>query len=168
MVRHGIKGVISATNESFADQLILLYQDTAAKQGQELEPGENIALGYRFYLAETKEKAMREARPYFEEHTKFAAPLGMLRYNQDQMRDVGSARGQAVAVRPTIENGVESRVWLCGPPEEFVAYLKEVEQKYPGIRHVLMSSAMGMPKDVYMDQLSIFANEVMPHFKNKE
>ena len=164
MVRHGIKGMISASAEQFVDQWIHLYQDTAAKHGHDLELGENIALGFRFYIAETAEKAMREAKPFFEEHIKFSAPLGMLRYSEQQMQSIGSSEGQPVAALPTIEDGVATRVWLCGPPEDFVAYLKELEKKYPGFRHLMVAASMGMPKDVYKEQLTIFADEVMPAF----
>jgi hypothetical protein len=40
-----------------------------------------------------------------------------------------------------------------------------VEEKYSGLRHVIVSFAMGTPKAVYMDQLARFAEEVMPAFR---
>ena len=66
---------------------------------------------------------------------------------------------------PTIEDGVSTRVWLCGPPEDFIAYFNEIEQKYPGVNHIMMGASMGMSRDVFTEQLEIFAKEVMPHFK---
>ena len=40
-------------------------------------------------MDETHEKAKRALQPMFEEHVKFAAPLGMLRYNDQQMAATG-------------------------------------------------------------------------------
>ena len=166
MVKHGIKGVISGTAEKLRDQIIHLYRDTAASAGQELALGENISLGFRFYIAETKEKAMKEARPYFEESVKFAAPLGMLRYSDEQLEAIGRPTGQHLARPPVIDDGVETKVWLCGPPEDFIDYLKVMQEKYPGVEHVVVSNVMGMPREVYKEQLTLFANEVMPAFRN--
>lgn len=165
MVKNNIKAVISATAEDIADNLIHMYQDTATEQGKDLALGENISLGYRFYIAETREKAMKEAQPFFEEHAKFAAPLGMLRYSPEQMQQIGNISGQTVSTMPTIEDGVNTGVWLCGPPEDFIAYFKNIEQKYPGVNHIMMGASMGMTRDVFTEQLEIFAKEVMPHFK---
>ena len=164
MVRNGINGVISASAETFVDRWMHAYRNAAAGYGRDLKLGENIALGYRFYIAETTEKAMSEARKYFEEHAKFAAPLGMLRYSDQQMSAIGSAQGQSLDDRPGIEEGVRTKVWLCGPPEDFVDYLKQVQSRYPGLEHVILTAAMGMGRAVIKEQLHAFAQDVMPHF----
>ncbi len=164
MARNDIRGVISASAETFVDRWIHAYRDAAAGYGRDLALGENIALGYRFYIAENTDKAMREAEKYFEEHAKFAAPLGMLRYSERQMSSIGSAQGQSLDERPGIEEGVRTKVWLCGPPEDFVDYLKDVQARYPGLEHVIMAAAMGMGRGVFKEQLQAFAQDVMPHF----
>ena len=107
---------------------------------------------------------MSEARKYFEEHAKFAAPLGMLRYSDQQMSAIGSAEGQSLDDRPGLEEGVRTRVWLCGPPEDFVDYLKQVQSRYPGLEHVILTAAMGMGRSVIEEQFHAFAQDVMPHF----
>ncbi|MBI3325876.1 MAG: LLM class flavin-dependent oxidoreductase, partial [Nitrospinae bacterium] len=89
MAKHGIKGLILGTAEQFVDQWIHQYQEANARYGRHLELGECLALGYWLYLDRDRERAERSARPFFEEHVKFAAPLGMLRYNEDQMQAVG-------------------------------------------------------------------------------
>ena len=65
----------------------------------------------------------------------------------------------------TLENGVRNRAWLCGPPEDIVAYLKEIEQRYPGLDHVMIAWAIGTPKELMIEQLTRFAREVIPAFR---
>ena len=44
-------------------------------------------------------------------------------------------------------------------------HLKEVEAKYPGVERVNLGAVMGMPQEVFKDQLTKFAEGVMPAFK---
>ena len=166
MAKHGIKGIIAATAEQFVWEFSNDYRDKAAHYGRQLQLGEDMILGYRMHMDDTVESAMRAAQPYFEEHAKFAGPLGMLRYSEEQMNALSSRVAQAPS-RATIEDGVSNRVWLCGPPEEFISYLKEVEEKYPGLNHVMVSCPMGTPRHIMKEQMTRFAKEVMPVFKNR-
>ena len=50
------------------------------------------------------------------------------------------------------------------PPEEFVAYLKSVELRFPGLEYVHVSNSMGTPQSVMLEQLAWFAKEVKPAF----
>ena len=59
--------------------------------------------------------AIERARPYFEEHAKFMAPLGMLRYSEEHVSAVAARQAQS-PTGATLENGVRNRSWLCGPP----------------------------------------------------
>ena len=43
--------------------------------------------------------------------------------------------------------------------------LKAVEQRYPGLNRVSCGMALGTPLNVALEQLEIFAKEVMPAFK---
>jgi hypothetical protein len=60
---------------------------------------------------------------------------------------------------------VRNRSWLCGPPGDIVAYLKEVEARYPGLEHVMIAWALGTPRELMLEQLTRFAREVMPAFR---
>ena len=77
--------------------------------------GEDLILGFRICLDDTAARAIQRARPYFEEHAKFMAPLGMLRYSEEHARAVAARRAQSPTAA-TLENGVRNRSWLCGPP----------------------------------------------------
>jgi alkanesulfonate monooxygenase SsuD/methylene tetrahydromethanopterin reductase-like flavin-dependent oxidoreductase (luciferase family) len=166
MARHGIKGVISATAEQLVDRWAREYQEAARRHGRELRLGEALILGYRMSIDDTVELAIRRARPYFEEHAKMMAPLGMLRYSEEHVQAVAARQPQSPTAA-SLENGVQNRSWLCGPAEEFITYLKEIERKYPGLEHVMVSCPLGTPRERMKEQLTRFAKEVMPAFKNR-
>jgi alkanesulfonate monooxygenase SsuD/methylene tetrahydromethanopterin reductase-like flavin-dependent oxidoreductase (luciferase family) len=164
MARHGIKGVVSATAEQFVDRWFRDYQEAARRHGRTLAFGQDLILGFRMCLDETVERAMDRARPYFEEHAKFMAPLGMLRYSEEHVKAVAARQAQS-PTGATLDNGVRNRSWLCGPPRDIVAYLKDVEARYPGLDHVMIAWALGTPRDLMLEQLTRFAREVMPAFQ---
>ena len=164
MARNGIKGVISATAEELVQRWVGDYQQTARRHGRELQLGEELILGFRMCIDNTVEGAIERARPYFEEHAKVMAPLGMLRYSEEHARAVAARQPQS-PTSATLENGVRNRSWLCGPPGDIVAYLKEVERRYPGLDHVMIGWAIGTPRALMVEQLTRFAREVMPAFR---
>jgi alkanesulfonate monooxygenase SsuD/methylene tetrahydromethanopterin reductase-like flavin-dependent oxidoreductase (luciferase family) len=164
MARHGIKGVISGTAEELVQRWVRDYQAAAQGHGREIQLGEDLILGFRMFLDDSEEAAVRRARPYFEEHAKVMAPLGMLRYSEEHVKAVAARQPQSTTAA-TLENGVRNRSWLCGPSKSIVAYLREVEQRYPGLDHVMVAWAIGTPRDVMVEQLTRFAEEVMPAFQ---
>ncbi|HUP36629.1 MAG TPA: LLM class flavin-dependent oxidoreductase [Candidatus Limnocylindria bacterium] len=164
MARHRIKGVISATAEELVQRWVRDYQETARRHGRALELGEELILGFRMCIDDTVERAIERARPYFEEHAKVMAPLGMLRYSEEHARAVAARQPQS-PTSATLENGVRNRSWLCGLPGDIIAYLKEVEGRYPGLDHVMIGWAIGTPRALMVEQLTRFAREVMPAFR---
>lgn len=164
MARHGIKGVISATAEQVVEQWAHDYQAAAARHGRTLALGEDLILGFRMSIDDTVDAAMARARPYFEEHAKFMGPLGMLRYSEEHVKAVAARQAQS-PTSASLENGVKNRSWLCAPPADIVAYLKEIERRYPGLDHVMIAWALGTPRALMIEQLTRFAREVMPAFR---
>jgi hypothetical protein len=165
MARHGIKGMILGTAEEYVDQWVHRYQEANARHGRQLQLGENLALGLWGYVDDTHQRAERALQPLFEEHVKFAAPLGMLRYTKEQMEAVGPGGvARHIAAGVNYKEVLEKRAWWAGTPEETVAYLKEIEAKYPGLEHILMAFPMGATKAQFREQLTRFAKEVMPAF----
>jgi hypothetical protein len=65
---------------------------------------------------------------------------------------------------PNIEDGVQQKAWFCGPPDEFIKYLRGMEGAYPGLEDFILQWPEGMPWAEFKDQLSVFAREVMPAF----
>jgi alkanesulfonate monooxygenase SsuD/methylene tetrahydromethanopterin reductase-like flavin-dependent oxidoreductase (luciferase family) len=165
MVRHRIKGVIGGGAATMAEGPVHGYREAAQRAGRDLALGEDLCLGIFFHLAETREKAIREVTPYYEEHVKMFAPLGFVPGITPSQVEVASRRGGwGAAGVPSVEHYMKTGAWFAGPPEELVAYLKELESRFPGLQHVNVSSSMGTPKPVMLEQLRWFAKEVMPKF----
>ena len=165
MVRHGIKGTIGGGAATMAEGPIHAYREAAARAGRNLALGEDLCLGIFFYLAETREKAIREITPFYEEHVKMFAPLGFVPgITPAQVEAAARRGGWGAAGVPTVEHYMKTGAWFAGPPEELVAYLKDLEARFPGLEHVNMSISMGTPKSVMLEQLRWFAKEVMPKF----
>ena len=165
IARNGIKGVVALTGETLVEQIFEQYRDANAKYGHELTLGENLALGVGFYLADSQEEAMERLRPYHDERYKWFAPFGFVRYADEQGRTWGTPG--APARTPYIEDGVQQKAWFCGRAEDFIAFLKDLEEKYPGLEHIILHWAEGMPRAEFLDQLRFFAREVMPVFTNR-
>jgi alkanesulfonate monooxygenase SsuD/methylene tetrahydromethanopterin reductase-like flavin-dependent oxidoreductase (luciferase family) len=164
MVRNGIRGVIAPTSMQHLDDWMHTYRDTAARYGQKLQLGERLALSFRLHLANTKEEAIREARPFFEEQVKFFAPLNVMPLPEEQLRILAQPTAETKALLPQVEDSVRQRNWLCGTPDEAISFLQELEAKYPAVERVVVSFAMGTPQAVCQEQLTRFAEEVMPAF----
>ena len=166
MAKHGIKGIMLGTAQEYIGDWMHRFQAAHARHGRELKLGENLALGLWCYIDSSTEKAKQTLRPVFEEHVKFAAPLGMLRYNEEQMKATGPA-GVAthIAAGSNFDDVIQNRAWFAGTPQETVEYLQELQDQYPGLEHILIGFPMGLSKEQFKDQLTCFAEEVMPAFK---
>jgi len=165
MVRHGIKGIIGGGAATMAEGPFQAYREAAARAGKNLKLGENLCLGIFIHLAETREKAIREIKPFYEEHVKMFGPLGFVPGITPAQLAASTKRGSWDAAGvPTVEHYMKNGAWFAGPPEEFVAHLKSLEQRFPGLEYVHVSNSMGTPQSVMLEQLAWFAKEVKPHF----
>ena len=165
MAKMGIKPLIANNPPAALEEKLTMLQSARAKYGRETSLGEDMALGFRIFIAETKEKAIKQARPYFEEAMKFAGPLGVMPLTPEQNESVVNKGRTAGVALPTLDEAVEAGSWLCGTSEAVAEALKRIEEKYPGVERVNIAAVMGMPLEVFKDQLSIISEEVMPSFK---
>jgi alkanesulfonate monooxygenase SsuD/methylene tetrahydromethanopterin reductase-like flavin-dependent oxidoreductase (luciferase family) len=163
LARHGLKAMLALNGEKLSDQILHQYQELCAKYGRDLELGQDTCLGMGFYIAATTEEAINRVRPYHDERYKWFAPFGFVRYTDEQGRPWGTPGAPARV--PNIEDGVQQKVWLCGPPQHLIAQLREIEAKYPGLEHVMFQWPEGMPLREYKEQLRLLAREVMPAFR---
>lgn len=165
MVKHGIKGAVGGGAATLQQGPITAYQQAAARAGQDLKLGENLMLGIFFHLAETKEKAVAALRPLYEEHAKMFAPLGFLPgATPAQVAAIGKRGGWAEAGVPTLEHYMETGAWFAGTPDDLVAYLKNLEERYPGMQDINLSTPMGTPEAIMLDQFQWVSEAVMPEF----
>lgn len=166
MAKHGMKGIVGGGSALMAERPIIAFKEAYARVGQELALGQNLSLGLNFHIAETREKAIQEATPFFEEHLKLFAPLGMVPMRPEQLARVAERGAWDEMNIPSLERAVETGSWYCGPPEGFKAYLEEIQERYPGLEDINVQSSMGTPLDVMIEQLEAFAADVMPHFSS--
>jgi alkanesulfonate monooxygenase SsuD/methylene tetrahydromethanopterin reductase-like flavin-dependent oxidoreductase (luciferase family) len=166
MVRNGIKGAVGGGAATMEAGPITGYRDAAARLGKELQLGENLQLGLHLHIARSREQAIREITPIFEEHVKMFAPLGFVPgLTPAQVEAVGRRGGWAAAGVPDFAHYAKSGAWFAGTAEQLVEHLKGIEEKYPGLEYVSLSSPIGTPESIMIEQLHWIAEEVMPHFK---
>jgi len=165
MVRHDIRGAVGGGAATMAEGPIKAYQDAAHRAGKNWQLGENLAIGIFFHLANTREQALREITPLYEEHVKMFAPLGFVPgLTPPQVEAVGRRGGWAAADVPTVEHFMQLGAWFAGTPDDLIAHLKSLETRYPGMQHINLSTPMATPKAVMLEQFQWVAEAVMPAF----
>jgi len=117
MVKHGIKGAVGGGAATMQAGPIQGYQEAAARAGQNLKLGENLTLGIHYYVAKTREQALREIKPLYEEHVKMFAPLGFVPgLTPDQVEAVAKRGGWDAAGVPPVEHFINLGSWFAGTP----------------------------------------------------
>ena len=170
MAKHGIKGVIGggAAAGGASEKVVDAWTEAQARVGRRIERGQDLIMGLSYHIAETQEKAINEARSFFEENMKMFAPLGFVRgLTDEQISATADPKKVRSAGLPTLEEAVEAGAWLCGPPELIIEKLAGVQDRFPGLEAVNIGNVIGTPQSVILEQLEWFAKEVMPAFKGK-
>src|SRR5439155_26124253 len=90
IARHGIKGMVTLNGERITDQVYHAYRDACARYGRRLALGEDLCLGLGFYMAESREAAIRKVEPAHDERYKWFAPFGFVRYADAEGRPWGT------------------------------------------------------------------------------
>src|SRR3954470_24446626 len=77
MAKHGIKGTIGGgvAEGGAMDGVIHGYREAYERIGVEKALGQDLNVGFQYYIAPTVEQALREAGPYYEENVKMFGPL---------------------------------------------------------------------------------------------
>ena len=170
MAKHGIKGTIGGgvAEGGAMDSVIFGYRDALARAGRETLPGEDLNIGFHFYIADSEERGLQEAAAYYEENTKIVGPLRLTRgLTDEQISDLSDPSRAPYADLPSIRKAAKAGSFLCGPPELVAEKLMTVGERYPGLNRVTVSHPIGTPESVILEQLERFAKEVMPAFAVK-
>jgi len=165
MGKHGLKAMVTLNGEKLLDQVVRAYRDACARHGREKQLGEDMCWGAGVYLARTQEEAFRRVQPSHDERYKWFAPFGFVRYTDAEGRPWGTPGAPARV--PTLEDGVEQKAWLLGPPAQVIEAIKSVEAKYPGLDQFMVHWAEGIPPKEFKEQLRWFARDVMPAFQTR-
>ena len=169
MAKYGIRGVIggSSAEGGAVERHMVSFQAVYTKRGVKLELGERLALGYQFHIASSREQAIREAAPHYEENMKMFGELRLVRaLTDEQIAAMRDPRLAGTVRLPTIEDAVKAGGFLAGRPEDIIEALKAVEKRYPGLDRVICATPPGTPLDVQLADLDRFAKEVIPAFRD--
>ena len=165
MMKHRIKGLIGGGAATMAEKSIYAFQEASVRAGLNYTLGEGLSLGIFYHLADSKDRAVRELTPWYEEHVKMFGPLGFVPGITPAQLEASTKRGGwGAAGVPSLDHYMKLGAWFAGTPEELTAYLRSLEQKFPGLEYVHLSNSMGTPKDVMVEQIARLGKEVMPHF----
>ena len=134
MVKHGIKGAVGGGAATMEQGPIAAYQDAAARAGKDWKLGENLMIGIVIHLADTREQAIKEMTPLYEEHVKMFAPLGFVPgMTKEQVAAVARRGGWYGGGRA--DGGALHEDWADGSPARRTSWwriLKNLEARYPG------------------------------------
>jgi hypothetical protein len=151
-----------------AERSIHAYQEAAHRAGLDYKLGEGLSLGIFYHLADSTERAVREITPWYEEHVKMFGPLGFVPGITPEQLEASTKRGgwDAAGV-PTVDTYRKVGAWFAGRPDELVAYLRSLEERFPGLQYVHLSNSMGTPQAVMLEQLAWLGREVIPKFAGR-
>ena len=147
-----------------------MYRDEAEKAGYQASP-DQLAWSNTIYVAETDEKAVREARPHLEAlmnyflkmPTEMLLPPGYT--DAASMKRVRAAKvtGKPQSIEDVIKNGVV----IVGSPNTVREKLAEY-QDLAGFNTSLTKTQFGtMPNDMARANMAAIAQEVLPHFRDR-
>ncbi len=78
MVKHNIKGAVGGGAATMEQGPITAFQAAGHRAGKDWKLGENLMIGIVVHLADSKQQALKEIVPLYEEHAKMFAPLGFM------------------------------------------------------------------------------------------
>ncbi len=171
MAKHRMKGIIGGgVAESGAMlNVIEAWRDAQARAGQETMLGENLAIGFHFYICDDQGQGIQAAAGYFEENLKMFGPLRLTRgLSEDQIRDISDPKLAPDAGLPTLDAAVKAGAFLCGPAGMIVEKLKALEAAFPGLDRISMGLPVGTPESVILEQLQKLSEDVMQAFQAQE
>ena len=165
MMKHRIKGLIGGGAATMAEKSIYAFKEASERAGLDYKLGEGLSLGIFYHLADSRERGIREVTPWYEEHVKMFGPLGFVPGITPAQLEASTKRGGwGAGGVPTVEDYMKVGAWFAGPPEELCAYLRSLEERFPGLEYVHLSNSMGTPKAAMLEQLAWLGKDVMPAF----
>jgi alkanesulfonate monooxygenase SsuD/methylene tetrahydromethanopterin reductase-like flavin-dependent oxidoreductase (luciferase family) len=171
MAKHGIQGMVGggSAEGGAMHSVVLKWQEVHAAMGKKIELGERLCFGFHYYIANSKEEGIREARKYYEENMKMFGELRLVRaLSDEQIEGMRDPKRAPFLNLPKIEDAVNSGGFLTGSADEIIDHLKKLEKAYPGLDHVSVSSSVGVPEAVVLEQIERFGKEVLPAFKGSK
>ena len=168
MAQNGIKGVIAGGTApgGNAEDTAIRWQETLQKSGRDVALGDDLAIVVQIHIADSEEKAIREAEPFFQEQLKALAPLGRFpTLTEDQIQATYDPSLALTVGLPTLKDAVNDGSWLCGPPDDIAEKISDLLDRFPNIERISVGAgALGIPPSVIRDDISWFGDEILPKF----
>src|SRR5258707_3254726 len=134
MAKHGISGVIGggSAEGGAVDKHMTAFQAAYARRGIKLELGERLSLGFQFFIADSREAAMRAAGKYYEENMKMFGELRLVRaLSDEQIAAMRDPRPAANTKLPRSEDAGKAGGFLAGPPAHLIEQPNTVRKRDP-------------------------------------
>lgn len=131
-----------------------------AEHGAALAPGEQRMVVLNVRVGDTTADAMAGARPGWDEHWKFLGPYGRL----DGFRHTDGSPLSPGEV-PTLEDGMAQGLAIVGTAEEVAEQIAARLAPLSADRFTIYPLCLGDPYDVYEDQLTRIATDVLPKLR---
>ena len=94
------------------------------------------------------------------------APLGFVPgITPAQVEAAARRGGWKEAGVPSLDHYMKLGSWFAGTPQQLIEHLKKLEERYPGMEHINLSTSLCTPKAVMLEQFQRVAEEVMPAFR---
>ena len=123
-------------------------------------------VGFNLSIADSREEAIRNAQPFYEEHVKMFGPLNMVAgLSQEQIEATKDPSLAPRAGIPGVEQLAAEGAYLVGTPEQIGDELEAIQERYPGLGSINLSLAITTPAERVIEQLDRFAAEVIPRFR---
>ncbi|MDE0042305.1 MAG: LLM class flavin-dependent oxidoreductase [Candidatus Poribacteria bacterium] len=166
MIKHGIKGVVPSGGR--AHKIAMQWRESLCRAGRDTQLGEELALVLQIHIADTQEKAIREATVWFEEQLKVLSPLGrMPQLSREQILATYDPETAPTAGLPTVHDLVRDRAWICGPPEHVYEKLCEIQEEFPGLERVCIGAgALAIPPSAIRKDIEWFGKDILPKFQS--
>ena len=147
-----------------------MYRDEAEKFGYEAAP-DQLAWSNTIYVAETDEKALKEARPHMESMVNgfFKMPVEMLLPpGYTNIESLKRIRQTKVIAKPqSVEDLIKNGVVIIGSPNTVREKLAEY-QDLAGFNTSLTKTQFGtMPHEMACANTHAVAEEVLPYFRDR-
>jgi len=162
IAKYGLKAMVTLNGEKILDDVIRAFHDACHRHNRPVQLGQDMVWGAGIYLAGSQDEAIRRCEAAHDERYKWFAPFGFVRYADEHGRTWGTPG--APATIPTLREGVKQKAWFCGTPGEVIDGIRSIEAKYPGLEDFMIHWAEGLPPDEFIEQLRLFARDIMPAF----
>ncbi len=159
VARRGVGGVWWNVHPEFlATQWHEFGRIWGDEHGVALGPGEQRMMVINVRIGDTHEEAVSAARPGFDEHWKFLGPYGR---QKGFMGPDGKPAPNGWI--PTLEVAMDQRIVLVGTADEVGEQLADRVAQVDATHVTIYPQCMGDPYEVFEEQVTRFAEQVMPN-----